>query len=159
MKAYICLNCAFSTIIKNRFEKCPICNNEFTQLTNKESKVFLNLNGDQRIQWIEDKIGHSIPYELNELRENYKNKKWYEIEQQKEYEQSIKLNEALEHGKAILEGRDKGNQFGVECPYCHATNVKKITNTSKAVHTAMFGIFSMGRNSKNYHCNRCNSDF
>lgn len=47
----------------------------------------------------------------------------------------------------------------VECPYCHSTNVKKITNTSKAVHTAIFGIFSMGRNSKNFHCNNCNSDF
>lgn len=55
---------------------------------------------------------------------------------------------ALEHGKAVLAGRDKGNKFGVECPCCHATNVKKITNTSKAVHTALFGIFSMGRNSK-----------
>ena len=65
----------------------------------------------------------------------------------------------LEHGKAILEGRDKGNKFGVECPYCHATNVKRITTTSKAVHTAIFGIFSMGRNAKNYHCNHCNSDF
>lgn len=65
----------------------------------------------------------------------------------------------IEHGKAVLEGRDKGNKFGVECPYCHATNVKKITNTSKAVHTAVFGIFSMGRNSKNYHCDRCGADF
>lgn len=66
---------------------------------------------------------------------------------------------ALEHGKAVLEGRDKGNKFGVECPYCHATNVKKITNTSKAVHTALFGVFSVSRNSKNFHCNNCNSDF
>ena len=69
-------------------------------------------------------------------------------------------NEAkLAHGKAILEGRDKGNEFGIECPYCHATNVKRITNTSKALHTAVFGIFSMGRNAKNFHCNHCNSDF
>lgn len=65
----------------------------------------------------------------------------------------------LDHGKAVLEGKDKDNQFGVECPYCHATNVKKITNTSKAVHTALFGIFSMGRNSKSFHCNKCGSDF
>ncbi len=70
-----------------------------------------------------------------------------------------KAEAALEHGKAILEGRDKGNEFGVECPYCHATNVKRITNTSKALHTAVFGIFSMGRNAKNFHCNHCNSDF
>ncbi len=47
----------------------------------------------------------------------------------------------------------------VECPYCHSTNTKKITNTSKAVHTALFGIFSVSRNSKQWHCNKCNSDF
>lgn len=47
----------------------------------------------------------------------------------------------------------------VECPYCHSTDTKKITNTSKAVHTAVFGIFSIGRNSKNFHCNKCGSDF
>lgn len=69
------------------------------------------------------------------------------------------LNAAVEHGKAVLEGRDKGNKFGVECPYCHAANVRKITTTSKVVHTAVFGIFSVGRNSKQWHCNHCNSDF
>lgn len=47
----------------------------------------------------------------------------------------------------------------VTCPYCHSSNVKKITNTSRAVHTALFGVFSLGRNSKNYHCNKCKSDF
>ena len=47
----------------------------------------------------------------------------------------------------------------VECPYCHGTNTKKITTTSKVVHTAFFGIFSMGRNSKQWHCNQCGSDF
>lgn len=47
----------------------------------------------------------------------------------------------------------------VECPYCNSTNTKKITTTSKAVHTAFFGIFSMGRNAKQWHCNQCGSDF
>lgn len=47
----------------------------------------------------------------------------------------------------------------IECPYCHSTNTNKITITSKAVHTAIFGIFSLGRNSKNFHCNNCSSDF
>lgn len=47
----------------------------------------------------------------------------------------------------------------VECPYCHSKDTKKITNTSKAVHTALFGIFSMSRNSKQFHCNKCNADF
>ena len=47
----------------------------------------------------------------------------------------------------------------VTCPYCQSSDTKKITNTSKALHTAVFGIWSMGRNSKNYHCNECGSDF
>lgn len=47
----------------------------------------------------------------------------------------------------------------VECPYCHSTNTEKITNTSKALHTAMFGIFSISRNAKQWHCNDCKSDF
>lgn len=72
---------------------------------------------------------------------------------------SAELQAKLAHGKAVLEGRDKGNPYGVACPYCKATNVKKITNTSKAVHTALFGIFSVGRNSKQWHCTRCGSDF
>lgn len=70
-----------------------------------------------------------------------------------------KYDAAMAHGRAILEGKDKGNKFGISCPYCKATNVKKISGTSKAVHTALFGIFSMSRNSKQWHCNHCGSDF
>ena len=47
----------------------------------------------------------------------------------------------------------------IECPYCHSTDTTKITTASKAVHTAFFGIFSMSRNSKQWHCNDCGSDF
>ena len=74
-------------------------------------------------------------------------------------QQERQQEKAIAHGKAVLESKDKGNQFGVECPYCHATNAKKITNTSKAVHTALFGIFSIGRNTKNFHCNNCGAYF
>ena len=64
--------------------------------------------------------------------------------------------------KYPLEDRSKyenRSPSAIECPYCHSTNTKKITNASKAIHTAVFGIFSVSRNSKNYHCNNCNSDF
>ena len=46
----------------------------------------------------------------------------------------------------------------VTCPYCHATNVKKITTTSKVVNTVIFGIFGTKRH-KQWHCNSCGSDF
>ena len=61
------------------------------------------------------------------------------------------------------------NQFGstvssnsvsvVKCPYCNSGNTKRISITSKAVNTALFGMFSVSRNSKNYHCNSCGADF
>lgn len=47
----------------------------------------------------------------------------------------------------------------VTCPYCQSTNTKKITNMSKAGSVALFGVFAMGKVSKNYHCNSCGSDF
>lgn len=41
-----------------------------------------------------------------------------------------------------------------KCPTCQSTNLKKISTTSKAVNTAMFGIFGTKRN-KTFHCNNC----
>lgn len=68
-------------------------------------------------------------------------------------------NEAKNQGNQQTTKEPKSSKLTVECPYCHSTDTKKITNTSKAVHTAVFGIFSIGRNSKNFHCNKCGSDF
>ena len=47
----------------------------------------------------------------------------------------------------------------VTCPYCQSTNTKKITTMSKAGSVALFGIFAMGKVSKQWHCNNCGSDF
>ena len=41
-----------------------------------------------------------------------------------------------------------------KCPTCSSTNLKKITNTSKVINTAMFGIFGTKQH-KTYHCNNC----
>ena len=62
------------------------------------------------------------------------------------------------HGKAVLEGRDKGNSYGITCPYCHATNVRKISIASRAVSTGLFG-FANKKIGKQWHCNHCGSDF
>lgn len=41
-----------------------------------------------------------------------------------------------------------------KCPTCQSTNLKKITVTSKAINTTMFGIFGTKRH-KTFHCNNC----
>lgn len=47
----------------------------------------------------------------------------------------------------------------VKCPYCNSTNTKKISEMSKAASVAVFGVFAMGKVSKQWHCNNCKSDF
>lgn len=54
-------------------------------------------------------------------------------------------------------GSSKSN--AVKCPYCHSTNTKKISTMSKAGSVALFGIFALGKTSKQWHCNKCGSDF
>lgn len=71
----------------------------------------------------------------------------------------VKHPEILDNSSHVIGTVPSTSKNQVACPYCKSTDCKKITNTSKAVHTAIFGIFSIGRNSKNYHCNKCGSDF
>ena len=47
----------------------------------------------------------------------------------------------------------------VECPYCHSTDTKKISAVSKGVSVGLFGIFGAGKVIKQWHCNKCKSDF
>lgn len=46
----------------------------------------------------------------------------------------------------------------VECPYCHSTNTKKISGTTRFISTGLFGLAS-NKIGKNFHCNNCKSDF
>ncbi len=69
-------------------------------------------------------------------------------------ENSRRMQEIL----ARVEGRDQGNAYGIECPYCHATNVTRISATKRMTSTWLFGAGS-GTLGKQWHCTRCNSDF
>lgn len=64
----------------------------------------------------------------------------------------------LAHGRAVMEGRDKGNSYGVTCPYCKATNVRKIGIVGRSVSVGLFGLGSK-KIGKQWHCDNCGSDF
>ena len=75
-----CLNCGFMDT--NKLENnCPVCNSVFYKLNNNDGRKLIKYNQAQRIQWIENKIGHTIPDELSKLREKYKENKMQEIKQ------------------------------------------------------------------------------
>lgn len=64
----------------------------------------------------------------------------------------------MAYGKAVMEGKDKGNSYGVTCPYCKATNVRKIGVGNRLLSTGLFGLGSK-KIGKQWHCNHCGSDF
>jgi len=78
----------------------------------------------------------------------------------------IVRKEIILGNKKVLTQKEKNNEEYynhtkpiVECPYCHSTNTVKISDLSKVGYFALFGIFSLSRNSKQWHCNECGSDF
>lgn len=46
----------------------------------------------------------------------------------------------------------------IECPYCHSTNTKKISGSSRVASFLTFGLASK-KVGKQWHCNKCGSDF
>lgn len=54
--------------------------------------------------------------------------------------------------------RMRNSALTVCCPYCNSLNTQKISTTSKVFNTALFGVFGTKRH-KEWHCNRCGSDF
>lgn len=145
-----CFKCGFHTTIKDRFKACPVCNNNFTELNGKESKTFLNFNSEQRIKWIENKLGYSISNEFNIKRENYKNQKINEIQTQNTIQQSVEFNSKMAYGKAILEE----HSHQPECPTCHSKNVQRISGLERGASIVGLGIFSKKIN-KSFKCKNC----
>ena len=47
----------------------------------------------------------------------------------------------------------------ITCPYCKSTNCKKISGLSKVGSIALWGVFALGKATKQWHCNNCKSDF
>lgn len=68
----------------------------------------------------------------------------------------LQAREDYKNEKAM---QDYKYQNNAECPYCHSKNTKKISGISKAGSVALWGVFAVGKVSKQWHCNSCKSDF
>ena len=70
---------------------------------------------------------------------------------------SEELLKKWEQEKTQIE--QKNSKPIVECPYCHSIDTNKISSLSKAGRVALFGIFAVGKTTKQFHCNTCKADF
>lgn len=66
----------------------------------------------------------------------------------------VGYQETRKHYDEILRNEMQGKNNVPKCPTCQSTNLKKITVTSKAMNTALFGLFGTKRH-KTFHCNNC----
>lgn len=145
-------------------KKCDHCKNKMKILPEDIKYKYHIFVEDWSKASDEEKLRRKEEFVMNELANN----SLFSIEEcNKQVEKEIALNKELEewHKQQSrkrqaknLERMQKKN-ISVSCPYCKSTNTSKITVTSKAVHTAAFGVYSMSRNSKQWHCNKCGSDF
>ena len=72
---------------------------------------------------------------------------------------------SMESGKTTLNENTPSSasvntkSLTIECPYCHSTDTRKISGLSKVGSVALFGVFALGKTTKQWHCDNCNSDF
>jgi len=70
---------------------------------------------------------------------------------------NIKTANRMNVHKTVVQTQPKS--VVVTCPYCQSTDCKKISGLSKAGSVALWGIFALGKTTKQWHCNNCKSDF
>lgn len=146
---YYCDKCGF--ISDSKEEMCWCCGNtNYVKIPERYGVLHWNLDDWDNRDAIDEEVIKKSP-----------NFDQYLFEHRNEI---IKLKNddmdaIMAHGRAVLEERDKGNRFNVKCPYCNDTNVKKISGISKGISAGLFGVFALGKISKQWHCNNCGSDF
>lgn len=68
----ICFNCGYITF--DNTLRCEVCDNLFTQVGFIDGIKLINMNGEQRDNWIENKLGHPLKKEELAKREEYRKK-------------------------------------------------------------------------------------
>lgn len=149
MAHYYCKRCGRIYISDKNEGECDYCGSESYPVPEKyrdEGEVFMS---DEQEELLREELVKPSPV-FDEYLFNHRDE-----DMRAEW---VKSEAALAHGRAILEGRDKGNRFGIECPYCHATNIRKVSLAGRAVSAGIFGLGSK-KIGKQWHCNKCGSDF
>ena len=137
-------------------DKCYICKHEMIETPHEYQLSWAEWAVQEKSIWeareqrcYDEVISKSPIFDLNLYNRRD------EINEEKEK----RFHEDMAKGQAIMEGTDKGNPYGVRCPYCHATNVRRISGLARAGLFALFGIFALGKSGKQWHCTHCGSDF
>lgn len=142
----ICYNCG-QTASLNKSVVCPACNTIFTKISIIDGIKLTNLSGENRTEWIENKLGHPLPNK--EIRKKYVEKQrqeYYRKREQESFDKQFDSYSKLEHIP--------------KCPICGSSNINKISISTRVMKTAALGtIGAMDDAGKTWKCGNCGSKF
>ena len=153
----ICLKCGLITAGEyfiNR--KCPCCGcdninifSETDKAHEKRIKKMKKLGG--KAQYILSEYGEQIDESLQEKVDKF----YAELDRKRQIQFKKDIAEINRNAKKPDDPRKRGL---VECPYCKSRDTEKISSLSRAASVGFFGLGSK-KIGKQWHCNRCKSDF
>ena len=142
---------------KTEFCQCDCCKKEIPKIPISFLHSENLIKPDLREQFIKEYIESSPDFDP-ELQKARLERKKITDQQFARINQIANSENPAETARQLANPR-KSNSITVECPYCHSTDTKKISAVSKGVSVGLFGIFGAGKVVKQWHCNKCKSDF
>lgn len=149
----ICIDCGRQLF--DRDNSCDKCNSK-------------NIISEEEYNKIVEELKHTNVFAKKKLLQNQNYKCIYDRLQQSEisYPKPIILENGNyendeEYWKRINQhiiNNNTSTSQTVECPYCHSNKTTKISTTSRVISTSLLGLGSK-KLGKQWHCNKCKSDF
>lgn len=151
-----CDKCGNTYVFGAEFDDCRICKNKLKIVPNK----YLLFEDAEDEGFLSEAMEQKLRKELVLTSPNF-DKYYFDHRDEIQKELDKKSDEHYAEWEQMLaknQGRDKGNSYGVTCPYCKATNVRKIGIVSRSISASIFGLGSK-KIGKQWHCDHCGSDF
>lgn len=152
----ICLNCGLITT-SEYFEgnKCPCCFGDniklFSQTDKEIDRQIKKIKKIGKAQYILSEYGEQIDESLQEKVDKF----YAELDRQMQIQFKKEIAEINRNAPKPYDPRQHGL---VECPYCRSRDTEKISSLSRAASVGFFGLGSK-KIGKQWHCNKCKSDF
>ena len=111
--------------------------------------------------WSEYRASQEVMWELDRIQRRAKDPEAYDRAQREreEAQRNARLRREMQEMQARQRELDLSKRPGaVQCPYCKSYDTTKITAGSRVASAVMWGVAS-SKLGKQWHCNKCKSNF
>ena len=142
-----CTKCKMTYPDDGEWDVCPEC--DIKLITNKERDELNNKEAIARTNALYESLRRE--YEQKGIR--------FTKQDFEDYLQSKRIEQLSQYKETSRKSIDVQESTNVpKCPICGSLKIQKISSMNRAVNIAIWGIFSTKIN-KQWHCNKCGSNF